>query len=145
MTTDETITIAEGSENNGFALMLCQMLQQNLDDHRHKRRDFDRLLGRVAIVVEDAKVSVTLHFESGKLTLHDGIVGIPDVTIRANSEDVMKMSLVELLPRVGLPDLRKESAREVFKATQSGRVRMYGALSNLPMVVRLTRVMSVHP
>jgi hypothetical protein len=139
-----SIELAEGADQNGFAVMLSELLRQNLADHPHKMRDFDRLLGRVAIVVEDARVSVTLHFQSGHLTLHGGIVGIPDVTIRANADDVMQMSLVELVPRFGLPDLRKENARAMIRAQREGRVKMYGALVNLPMVLRLTRVMSVN-
>ncbi len=140
-----TIELGEGADRNGFALMLSQMLRQNLDDHPHKRRDLDRLLGRVAIVVEDAGVSVTLHFDRGTLAVHDGIVGIPDLTIRTTADDVMKMSLIELVPRVGLPDLRKETARHVMRASAEGRIQMFGALANLPMVVRLTRLMSVNP
>jgi hypothetical protein len=139
-----SIALAEGADQNGFAVMLSELLRQNLADHPHKIRDFDRLLGRVAIVVEDARVSVTLHFQSGRLTVHGGIVGIPDVTIRANSDDVMQMSLVEIAPRFGLPDLRKENARAMIRAQREGRVKMYGALVNLPMVLRLTRVMSVN-
>jgi hypothetical protein len=141
----EAIRLAPGADDNGFAIMLQDLLQQNLVDHPDKRRDFARLLGRVAIVVEDIGVSVTLEFESGSLTLHHGIVGIPDVTIRASSDDVMKMSLVELVPRVGLPDFRKANAREVLRASRDGRIRVYGGLVNLPMLVRLTRLMSVEP
>lgn len=138
------IELAEGSDENGFAVMLQSLLSQNLDDHPHKRRDFDRLLGRVAIVVDDVELSVTLHFQSGRLTVHDGIVGIPDLTIRATSDDVMKMSLMELTPRGALPDLRKPVTREVIAASRDGRIKMYGALANIPMVLRLTRVMSVN-
>lgn len=139
-----SIELGPGAGENGFAVMLSELLRQNLADHPEKMRDFDRLLGRVAIVVEDARVSVTLHFQSGRLMVHGGIVGIPDVTIRANSDDVMQMSLVELVPRLGLPDLRKENARAMIRAQREGRVKMYGALVNLPLVLRLTRVMSVN-
>jgi len=137
------IELGPGAENNGLALMLSELLRQNLQDNPHKRRDFDRLAGRVAIVVEDAEVSVTLVFRAGTLTVHDGIYGIPDLTIRAGMDDVTNMSLVELIPRVGLPDPRGEVARKVMRASREGRIRMYGLLANIPLVVRLTRVMSV--
>jgi hypothetical protein len=138
-----SIELAPGAEDNGFANMLSEMIRQNLVDHPHKRRDFDRMLGRVAIVVEDAGVAVTLRFERGRLTVHDGIAGIPDVTVRADADDVTKMSLVELLPVVGLPDPRRPNARAVIEASRAGRIRMYGALGSPMLVVRLTRVMSV--
>lgn len=142
---EPSLRIAEGSENNGLVAMLHQLLSQNLADHPHKKRDLFRLLGRVAIVVEDAGVCLTLHFLPGVLTFHDGIVGIPDVTIRAGSSDIMQMSLIELVPRVGVPDLRKENARAVIEAQRSGQVKMVGTLGNMPMVLRLTRLMSVNP
>lgn len=138
------IELGPGAEDNGFALMLSELIRQNLDDHPHKRRDFLKLSGRVAIVVEDAGVAVTLRFDAGRLTVHDGIVGIPDVTIRADSDEVTQMSLMELLPRVGLPDPRGEATRQILRASREGRIRMYGALPNLPLLLRLTRVMSVN-
>jgi len=138
------IELGPGAEENGFALMMSDLIRQNLEDHPHKVRDFDRLRGRVAIVVEDAAVAVTMLFEAGKLTVHSGIVGIPDLTIRAPSDDVMQMSLVELTPRLQLPDLRGEVTRQVMQASRQGRIRMYGLLGNVPLVVRLTRVMSIN-
>jgi hypothetical protein len=138
------IELGPGAEENGFALMMSELLRQNLDDHPHKRRDFRRLRGRVAIVVEDAEVSVTMVFDSGHLVVHDGIVGIPDLTIRADSDDVMQMSLMELTSRFALPDPRREVTRKVLGASRAGRIRMYGALANIPLVLRLTRVMSVN-
>lgn len=138
------IELAPGADDNGFALMLADLLRQNMEDHPEKRADFERLLGRVAIVVEDAEVAVTLGFEAGRLRVFDGIVGIPDLTIRASSEEVTKMSLMELLPRFGLPDPRGENTRAILQASREGKIRMYGALMNLPLVLRLTRLMSVN-
>lgn len=141
---EKAIALAPGAEENGFATMMATLLRQNLEERPHKQRDFNRLVGRVAIVVVDAGVSVTLLFRAGQLVIHNGIVGIPDVTIRASGDEVMKMSLIELLPRVALPDPRGRVTREVFHASREGRIRMYGALANLPLLVRLTRVMSVN-
>src|SRR5690606_7170541 len=110
-----------------------------------KRRALARMRGRVAIVVEDLALAITLVFEGGRVTVHDGIRGIPDATVRASSDYVTKMSLVELEPRTGLPDPRGEVAREVFEASKRGDIRVLGLLSSLPLIARMTRVMSVHP
>lgn len=141
---DVRIELGPGADGNGFAVMLFELLRQNLADHPHKKRDLARMRGRVAIIVEDAKVSVTLRFDDGFLLVHDGIVGIPDVTVRAPSDDVMKMSLVELVPVLGVPDPRKPNARAVAEASKDGRIRMFGAETSPLLVLRLTRVMSVH-
>jgi hypothetical protein len=143
MTGTPRIELANGASENGFALMLSELIRQNLDDRPEKRRDFHRLRGRIAIVVEDARVAVTLEFDASGLVVHDGIAGLPDLTIRTDSEMVTEMSLVEILPVLGVPDPRREHAKSVMRASQNGRVRMYGALVNLPTVLRLTRLMSV--
>lgn len=137
------IELGPGADDNGFALMLSELLRQNLEDHPNKRRDFDRLRGRIAMVVEDARVAVTLHFADRGLTVHTGIAGIPDLTIRADSDWITRMSLMELLPYVGLPDPRGENTRAVFDASSQGAIKMHGALINLPVVLRLTRLMSI--
>ncbi len=137
------IELADGADENGLALMISELLRQNLDDRPEKRRDFHRLQGRIAIVVDDARVAITLEFTADRLVVHDGIFGIPDLTIRADTELVTEMSLVELLPVLGLPDLRREHAKNVMRASSEGRIHMVGALQNLATVVRLTRLMSV--
>jgi len=140
---EPTIRLAPGGEDNGFASMLAQLVRQNLDERPAKKRTLARMQGRVALVVVDLGLSVTLEFEQGELTVHDGIVGIPDVTVRADSEWHTKMSLVELEPRFGLPDPRGEVAREVFDASRRGDVKVYGMLGSLGLMLRLTKLLSV--
>lgn len=140
-----SVELAPGAGDNAFAEMLAQLLRQNLDDHAPKRDAVERMLGRVSIVVEDLALAVTLVFEAGRVVVHDGIRGIPDATVRTTSDYVMKLSLVELDPRTGLPDPRGEVAREVFEASKRGEIRVIGLVSSLLLLVRMTRVMSVHP
>ena len=138
------VELAPGASDNGLASMLAGLVYQNLCDKPHKERDFARLFGRVAIVAEDAGVSLTMVFDRQKLVVHDGIVGIPDVTIRAQSEVIMDMSLVELTRRFALPNPRGEVQKRVSAAMRDGRVKIYGALANIPMLIRLNRIMSIN-
>ncbi|MFO0692087.1 MAG: hypothetical protein U0230_00885 [Polyangiales bacterium] len=138
------IELAPDAGKNAFAEMLAQLLRQNLDDHPDKQQVFVRLHATVAIVVEDLDLAVTLEFRRGRLVVHDGIVGVPDLAIRAPSEWVMKMSLVELRGRFGLPDPNGQVAREVWGASTDGTIRVLGALTSFPLALRLTRVMSVN-
>lgn len=137
-----SVTLAEGAEDNGFASMLLTMLQQNLEDHPKKRDVLSRMRGRVCLVVEDLKIVLTLVFEHGRLVIHDGMTGIPDVTVRASSELHMKMSLIEI-GRFGLPDPKGEVTKEIAQASSSGEIVVQGLLANVPLMARLTRVMSV--
>ncbi len=124
--------------------MLAELIRQNLDDHPEKRRDFARLTGRVSIVAQDSNVSATLMFEGGQLRVHGGIVGIPDVTVRTTIDQLMNMSLVELRGRLRLPDPRGEATRTMLEAQKQGQIRIYGMWPNIPLLLRLTRVMSVN-
>lgn len=138
------IQLADGAEANGLAQMIADLIRQNLEDSPRKRADFGRMLGRVALVAEDADVRLTMEIDPNRLTIHDGIVGIPDMTIRASSEDIINLSLMELTPRFRLPDPRGAINRRVWEGTREGRIQMYGTLANFPLALRLTRVMSVN-
>jgi hypothetical protein len=138
------IELTPGAQNNGLATMVAGLILQNLQDRPDKRGDFARLRGRVGIVAEDAGVALTLEFAGNMLTVHDGIAGVPDMTVRAQSDDILQMSLLELTPRFGLPDLRGEALRQIASKSRRGQVRVFGALLHLPMLLRLTRLLSVH-
>jgi hypothetical protein len=105
----------------------------------------------VAIVADDADVAVTLSFaEGGRLTVHDGIVGIPDVTIRGPTDVIMALSNLPLRTPLGLPipergDLESANAvRLVLRAARRGQLHVYGLPFHLGIVARLTRLMSIH-
>jgi hypothetical protein len=145
------VELAPGAEENGLATMLAELVRQNLEEKPHKKGDFEALSGTVSIVADDADVALTLRFErGGKLRIHDGITGIPDVTIRGPSEAIMALSNMPLTTRLGLPipDPRDaeavKTARTVMDAMRAGRLHAYGAAFHLPLVMRLTRVMSIH-
>jgi hypothetical protein len=141
---ESRIELAPGAENNGLAAMLSALILQNLNDKPEKRADFAKLRGRIAIVAEDAGVSLTLVFGGNMLTVHDGIVGVPDVAVRADSDDIVQLSLIELTRVFALPNLRGEAMRQVMDKSRRGDVRVFGGLLHLPLMLRLTRLMSIH-
>lgn len=145
------IKLAPDARDNGFATMLASLVRENIDAKPQKNRDFAGLRGNVAIVADDADVALTLCFEGqGKLTIHDGIVGVPHVTIRGPSEVIMALSSMPLVTRFGLPipDPRDREAmktvRAIAAAIRSGRLHVYGMALHPLLVMKLTRVMSIH-
>jgi hypothetical protein len=147
---EDSIRLAPGAEDNGLASMLADLVRQNLEAKPHKQGDFRALAGSFSIVADDADVALTLRFDHGKLMIHDGIVGIPDVTIRGGSDTIMALSNMPLVTRLGLPfpsPRDKEGvavARGVMDAMRKGTFHVYGMFFHLPMMMRLTRVMSVN-
>jgi hypothetical protein len=144
------IVLAPGAEDNGLANMLADLLRQNLEAKPHKQGDFRALSGSYAIVADDAEVALTLRFERGTLTIFDGIVGIPDVTIRGGSDVILALSNLPVTRPLGLPlpDPRDGEAvktvRTVASAMARGEFHVYGMLFHMRMLMRLTRVMSVN-
>jgi hypothetical protein len=146
----ETIELAPGADDNGLAVMLADLVRQNIEAKPHKGEDFRSLRGSVAIVAEDADVALTMRFDGGKMTIHDGIVGIPDVTIRGSSDTILALSNMPLSTPLALPlpDPRDREAmkivRGVVDAVRARKFHVYGAPFHLPLLLRLTRVMSVN-
>jgi hypothetical protein len=145
------VQLAPGAEENGLAMMLADLVRQNLEAKPHKKGDFAALGGSVSIVADDADVALTMRFErGGKLRIHDGIVGIPDVTIRGPSDTILALSNMPLATRLGLPipspgDLEAVKAvKTVVGAMRSRKLHVYGMAFHLPLVMKLTRVMSVN-
>jgi hypothetical protein len=152
-TTTPHVGLAPGAEENGLAIMLGDLVRQNLEAKPRKMADFDALEGRVSIVADDADVALTLVFErgaSGRLTIHDGIVGIPDVTIRGPSEAILALSNMPLATRLGLPlptpgdPEAMKTVRDLMREMRAGKLHFYGMFFHLPLVMKLTRVMSVN-
>lgn len=148
------IALAPGAEDNAFAAMLADLVRQNLASKPHKRRDFDALHGTVALIADDADVALTLEFISdskargGRLTLHDGIKGVPDVAVRGSADAIMALSNVPLTRPLGLPIPTDRSSLDVvrgmLRASWTGDLRIYGLIGNVGLLSRLTRVMSVN-
>jgi len=145
------VRLAAGASENGLATMLANLVRQNLEAKPHKTADFAALRGNVAIVADDADVALTLSFaRGGTLTIHDGIAGIPHVTIRGPADAIMALSNMPLSRWLGLPipDPRDKeglaTARGVLSAMLAGKLHVYGGAIHLPLVLRLTRVMTIH-
>lgn len=142
------IAIAPGAENNAFVTMLAELVRQNLESKPHKKKDFDALDGTVALIADDAEVALTLEFGRGRLVLHDGIKGIPDVAVRGSADAIMALSNVPLTRPFALPIPTDSAALDVLRgmarATFSGDLKIYGMLGHLGLLSKLTRVMSVN-
>ncbi|MGA2450174.1 MAG: hypothetical protein ABTD50_15960 [Polyangiaceae bacterium] len=145
------IRLAPGAEENGLANMLAQLVRENIEAKPHKKVDFDALSGSIAIVADDACVALTMRFErGGKLTIHDGIVGVPDVTIRGAGEVIMALSNMPLATRLALPipDPRDPQAvsvvRDVVRALRKGELHFHGMLFHPGLLMKLSHIMSVN-
>ena len=141
MRRDVHIRLAPAAEQIGLALMLKDLLEQNLEQNPHKIRPFKKLNMEIGLKVDDADVSLTMAFSHGTLTIRPGIGVRPGLLITAEADVVMALSNVRI--RWGFPYYFDEEGREVLKAMQSGRIKIRGMLIHFLSLIRLSNVMSV--
>lgn len=135
------IELAADAEDNGLANMLCTMMRQNVDDHPERVAIAARLHGRLAIFAEDADVAVSIDFEGDRVTFRDGIVGVPDLTIRGGFEQIGDLSRMEQLGAI--PDPRGAVNQALFGAMREGQLRVHGLPRSLPLLLGFSDVMHV--
>jgi hypothetical protein len=142
-----TVVLDEGARDNGLALMLAQLVEENLREHPWKERDLlalDRLA--VGIVAPDADVRLTMVFEAGRLTLCGGLRPDCDLLVRTDAERVARLSHLPVR-RIGplrLPDYLCAAGRRLLFDLVRGRLRVKGLLCHPLKVTRLMRLLSVN-
>ncbi len=84
--------------------------------------------GTVALIAQDAGTSLTLRFDFGRLTIHDGIVGVPDVTLLGAERDIEDLADARVVPFLRLP--------------LPGKLRIYGLALHPRLVSRVMRLLA---
>ncbi len=142
---DPTIELFPGAEDLPFATIMVDLIRANLADHPHKRRDFAAMHGRVALVAEDVGLSITLRFQRGRLSVHRGLHGIPDLVVRGPSSALIDLSRLPPHPRLKfLPDFRSDVARALALALRERSLRIHGLLGHGALSLRFARVLSIY-
>ena len=136
------IELTEAAEEVGLAVMLRDLLAQNLEQNPHKISDFCKLNMRIGLRVSDVEIELTLDFTNGSLTIVNGVNGIVGLDITADSETIMNLSNQRI--KWGLPYYFDETGKEIMAAMKSGRLKVKGMLRYFPTLIRFSRVMSVH-
>jgi len=139
------IELYPGAEQHAFAAMMAELIRSNIEDRPEKLRDFRTMRGRVALVAEDAGATITLHFQAGKLSVHPGLHGVPDVVVRGSSESLIDLSRIPNHPRLPfLPDFRSSVAEKLGRALFERKLRISGLASHLALGLKLSRVLSIY-
>jgi len=142
MRIETNIRLAEGTEETGLAVMLRDLIVQNLEQHPHKRSDFIKLNIPIGIEVTDAEVKLTLAFSKGALLIHNGIQADAGLKILADCGVIMNLSNQRI--KWGLPYYFDDTGQEIMAAMKSGRLKVKGMLRHFATLIRFSRLMSVH-
>ncbi len=136
------IVLSQGAEEVGLALMLKDLIAQNLAQNPRKIADFNRLRIVIGLEVIDAEIGLTLEFMRGRLTIHPGIRNRPGLHIVADSATVMNLSNQKI--KWGLPYYFDETGKEIMAAMKTKQLQVKGMLAHFISLIRFSRVMSVH-
>jgi hypothetical protein len=144
------IDVAPGAETQPLARELAELVRGNVQRDPAKQADFDRLRGAVAIIADDRSIALTLRFDFGRLVVHTGVIGTPDVTLRGPS---LVLAALGDLPRQSLPSVAGGILRGASPSAAllgplgeraRGQLKIYGLLTHPVMVRRLLSVLSKH-
>jgi len=137
------INLSEEASDIGLAVMLQDLLVQNMDQHPHKLIDFKKLNISIGLEVSDVDIALTLTFADNTLTIRPGISDRPQLRITTDAETVMALSNQKM--RWGLPWYFDETGRKIWSAMKGNRLKVKGMIAHFPSLIRFSRVMSVHP
>jgi hypothetical protein len=141
MTRHFEIILAEGVENVGLAVILKELIVQNLEQNPDKISDFNRLSIDIGLIVPDAEIEIHLKFSRGTLTICSGIRERPSLIIVSDSDQVLALSNVKI--KWGMPYYFDEQGKEVLSAMREKRIRVKGLFFHFPSLLRFSRIMSV--
>jgi len=129
-------------EPSAFASMLGGLIQANVENSATKRKDFDSLTARVGVFVTDIDEGVTLDFDHGSLTVHNGLKPKRDITIRAEADTVMNLSNLKI-GMFGMPVYFDSVGRGIVGKLVQRKMRIDGLIGNIATLNTVTRIFSV--
>ncbi len=105
-------------------------------------RSFQALKSNVVIVASDIEITITLAFQSGKLTIYNGIVGEADLKIVTDHDVILQLSLINIC--LGLPNYFDKTGRDILKKLLLGKLKIEGMIKHPLQLTHLTKIFSVN-
>jgi hypothetical protein len=144
---DLLVDLSPAAEHSALARNLARDIRENVSQHVSKQRGLGAMRGAVCLVADDTGEALTLRFDFGRLVIHAGVVGIPDLTIRARSK------VLERLPDLPAPSLAgarrlnrggrvRRALTLTLRAAATGDLRIYGGVLHLGLLARFWLVVS---
>jgi hypothetical protein len=128
-----------GPEPSGLAVMVAELIEQNLARDRARRR---LLRPSVAVLdAPDAEVTVFLRIDPDEVRVGDGQVPDAHLRIQADSRRLLDLTTAPL--RFGLPDVGAPEGRAIVRDLLTRRLRIRGLLRHPLRLARLTQLLSV--
>ncbi len=135
------IVLDGGAKDVGLAVMLSDLIRQNLEQNPGKKKNFNSLEANIAIEARDIQILIGLEFKQGKLTISKDSSFKPDLHIITDSATILALCLLKI--KFGLPYFFDANGFRIFKKLLSGELVIKGLMSHFAVLVKLTKVFSV--
>lgn len=144
------IDLAPGAEDNLLAVELVEQVRRNVAGSIKKNRDFRTLRGSVLVVAQDTQSVLTMRFDHGRLTVHEGAVGIPSVTLCGDEQVLRDLTRLHVSSWLRFPKVFRRtnssdngiSLWDLARAMAEQRLTVYGLFTHPRLVLCLLRVVS---
>jgi hypothetical protein len=140
----ERVRLAESSRDNPLALLVADLIRQNLEANPEKVAVMEALHLVITIRAHDLDAEVTLVFAGPRgLDVHHEAPVAPQVTIHADSESILDLARLSVHRGTGLPVLWDDLGRSIVQRLLRGTMRITPFGRHLGKLTRLLNVMSV--
>jgi hypothetical protein len=141
------VDLAPGAEDNPLAVAFANRVREGVA-RPENRADFRALRGSVLMVAQDTTESVTLRFDHGRLTVHDGSIGVPSVTFCGDESVLLSLQTLPSTKLFRLPiampgDKTGAAAlRDIAGRMARGDLKVYGLVAHPRLILRLLRLLA---
>lgn len=147
---DPIVDLAPGAEENDLATAFADVLRHNLRLSARAQKSFGAMRATVHFVAVDTTQHVTMRFDHGRVTIHEGNIGIPAITFCGDREVLLALANIPLSPWLALPlpnPLKPRSfsaLRALYRSLAARKLTIYGFFSHARLVTRVIRILSSH-
>ncbi|MDW8086443.1 MAG: hypothetical protein RMJ45_00455 [Candidatus Calescibacterium sp.] len=138
------VELEEKAKENGLAVMLAQMIKDNIEKNKWKEKDALSIKANISIYAVDSDVKVGISFNKKKCFIVDGEIFSPNIRIEANTVDLINLSRIKIVSPLHIPIIDKESFDLVRKLLKR-EIKLQFCIKDLKNLFHLIRLLSVYP
>jgi len=135
------IILEKGAEEVGLAVMVSDLIRQNIEAKPAKKKYLDKLNKNFTIHATDAGVCITLKFHQGNLKISGAEEKDAHVIITTDSQTILDLSAIKI--KFGIPWFFDKPGRGVVKKILTGKLKIKGLIVHLISIINLMKLFSV--
>ncbi len=135
------IILEKRAEEVGLAVMVADLIRQNIEAKPAKKKYLNKLNNKVSINASDAGVSITLKFSKGKLTISGEEEEDAPVRITTDSQTILDLSAIKII--CGIPWFFDSQGLKIVKKMLTRELIIKGMITNILTLINLMKLFSV--